>query len=72
MSLDPTEELSKATGRFPFAMAVTAIFFSGSVFVLFNGPLIRHYWKVFIRKQIYRRFPFSNASFDGNYGGHTQ
>lgn len=40
MSLDPTEELSKATGRFPFAMAITAIFFSGSVFVLFNGPLL--------------------------------
>jgi hypothetical protein len=38
--LDPTEEINKVVGKFPFAMAVTSIFFSGNVFVLFNAPLI--------------------------------
>lgn len=40
MSLDPTEEISKGTEKFPFAMAITSTFFTGSVFLLFNGPLI--------------------------------
>src|SRR5438876_8954769 len=49
---------------------VIAIIVAERVFT--PSAYIRHYWKVFTRKQIYLRFPFSNASFDGNYGGHTQ
>lgn len=35
-----SKEIQEQLGRFPFALAVTAIVFSGVVFILFNGPVL--------------------------------